>query len=1036
MRYAQTTSALLFVALISAVPVGAASSASLPRPVSVARATEIPACALFVDSAAKGGNGSAANPHATIAAAVEAATPGAIICVAEGTYAEQIAPGDKHFTLAGGFQRGFKVRDSAKFMSKAKGNGEGSFLRIADTGPKDGLTAIDGFEITGYSQAIVRDYYEPQRFDITNNNIHDNTCTDPSFVGAGFALNNVSGTISGNVIRKNSCGRGGAGFLNDTTNQNTVKVVSNLVDGNSGTEAGSAHGGGLYLFGNKLEITGNAIINNSVTKWGGGLYIGAYVPGNQPTTATLAGNSYYGNTAGDSGGGFFCDEGATCVSSYEVYDSNCGGNVLVDGGAEGAGPTRAKFDHITNVRALEPGCAAPGTGIFVDTWDGFAADTYSVMNSVFWGNAPEKDIQTSCGKGCSAIKVSVANSLLQKKYAKEGGIVIAFGAGIIDSVDPQFTAPEKGDYSLRPGSPAAGKGSDKKDLGAGGVGSEAQPAPVKSGGGASVQTPTAAAPVETAQGPTAPPAETPPPAKSAAAGADDISAKEAFEAARQLGTVKAWNAFLARYPSGFYTDLAQAYIDKLGGSPAQASAAASQSSSPVPIAAGTPAIARGAQYMGFPEKFNRYYTDPAWKPSTNLYVSADGNGDGATPQTPGPVKDAMAKAKPGTQINFAPGKYQGCFELAKEGRGTYEDPVVLFGGGAASISCCTGGRKTCINLEQADYVAVDGFELIGGSYGVRAVGADFAASQHSRGIAVLNTIGHDQERDPFFTGQSDWAVIERTVGYGAKKGDGHGIYISNGSDWNIVRFNETYSNLSSDFQINADPTSTCKEVGIPFDDTRCDAYAGEGEGGQGASDYFLVDSNYFHHGSASGPNFTSVRRSVIRNNVFGPQVRHNVSFWQETDNPKLGSSDNKILHNLFITTGKHGVQFSVNSTRNEFANNVLVGAQISGGKVTANPKALLMETDGTVGDNVYRANLYVSGMLEGREPNGDETAREDFSPAWFAKFPAALNHALADFKPAADAPFLGAGALLPDAPSDAIGTPRSGAVDLGPIELP
>ena len=97
--------------------------------------------------------------------------------------------------------------------------------------------------------------------------------------------------------------------------------------------------------------------------------------------------------------------------------------------------------------------------------------------------------------------------------------------------------------------------------------------------------------------------------------------------------------------------------------------------------------------------------------------------------------------------------------------------------------------------------------------------------------------------------------------------------------------------------------------GSPFNDPRCDAYAGTGEGGRGASDYFLVDANYFHH-SEVGPNFTSVRRSIIRNNIFGPQTRHNVSFWQETNNPKLGSSDNKIVHNLFITTERHGVQFS------------------------------------------------------------------------------------------------------------------------------
>ena len=75
------------------------------------------------------------------------------------------------------------------------------------------MTAIDGFEISGYSQAIVRDSLgESQRFDITNNIIHDNICENETLAGAGFALVNVSGTISGNILRGNACGRGGAGF--------------------------------------------------------------------------------------------------------------------------------------------------------------------------------------------------------------------------------------------------------------------------------------------------------------------------------------------------------------------------------------------------------------------------------------------------------------------------------------------------------------------------------------------------------------------------------------------------------------------------------------------------------------------------------------------------------------------------------------------------------------------------------------------------------------------------------------------------------
>ena len=55
-----------------------------------------------------------------------------------------------------------------------------------------------------------------------------------------------------------------------------------------------------------------------------------------------------------------------------------------------------------------------------------------------------------------------------------------------------------------------------------------------------------------------------PPAASAAAGGGGDAEKEAFESAKELGTVEAWEAFIANYPSGFRADLARAYIKKLG----------------------------------------------------------------------------------------------------------------------------------------------------------------------------------------------------------------------------------------------------------------------------------------------------------------------------------------------------------------------------------------------------------------------------------------------------------------------------------------
>ncbi len=46
---------------------------------------------------------------------------------------------------------------------------------------------------------------------------------------------------------------------------------------------------------------------------------------------------------------------------------------------------------------------------------------------------------------------------------------------------------------------------------------------------------------------------------------DELTARQAFDAAKELGTVEAWNAFLKAFPDGFFADLARAYVKKLGG---------------------------------------------------------------------------------------------------------------------------------------------------------------------------------------------------------------------------------------------------------------------------------------------------------------------------------------------------------------------------------------------------------------------------------------------------------------------------------------
>ena len=209
-------------------------------------------------------------------------------------------PGEKYFTLAGGFQRGQQFH-GARLRRATSPRRRGAADRSSASripGPRaTSCTAIDGFEITGYSQAIVRDIYYVQRFDITNNHIHGNRCPDPATSGSPAPASRsttsragsratCSGTTPAAAAAPASCGDEAKAEFGRRRAQPGRRQCRHRGD--------DSHGGAVYLFGKTLRVTGNLFTNNTVTGWGGGLYVGAWTDGRQFTTATLTWNVYRG----------------------------------------------------------------------------------------------------------------------------------------------------------------------------------------------------------------------------------------------------------------------------------------------------------------------------------------------------------------------------------------------------------------------------------------------------------------------------------------------------------------------------------------------------------------------------------------------------------------------------------------------------------------------------------------------------------------------------------------------------------------------
>lgn len=313
----------------------------------------------------------------TIQAAVDAASNGDTIRVAQGEYHETVTVA-KSLTLEGGWDTNFVTRNWIINRTTIDADGAGSVIFL-DGSPVPISVTIEGFYI-------------------------------------------IDGDASGYL------GWGG-GILaqGDWNNPGSIVIRSNSISSNVACQSDSCqgYGGGIMIYSNLATIENNVIINNIARAGGNGSgHGGGIAIWGWPMDATLNGNVIEGNTAIISAIGEFSSGEGGGVWSQGSDGVNLSNNWIRENIAAESGPgygggvySSGRLDHnqiLTNTASIDG--AGYGGGVY-------AAYTPEFHDNLVQGNlASQNSVGTGGGIYAIYLQEASANTILNNKATNGGGV--------------------------------------------------------------------------------------------------------------------------------------------------------------------------------------------------------------------------------------------------------------------------------------------------------------------------------------------------------------------------------------------------------------------------------------------------------------------------------------------------------------------------------------------------------------------------------------------------------------------------------------
>jgi hypothetical protein len=239
------------------------------------------------------------------------------------------------------------------------------------------------------------------------------------------------------------------------------------------------------------------------------------------------------------------------------------------------------------------------------------------------------------------------------------------------------------------------------------------------------------------------------------------------------------------------------------------------------------------------------------------------------------------------------GSYAG-FTLATDG--TAAARITFHGDSGAVINTRSPVSDRGVDLDGADYVTVEGFQVIGCAVGIRTA--------NNTGVVVRgNLLDINTAFGILATASQNVSIEGNTVG---RTGQGPGIVINGGADGGAIVGNRVFDNFLQGIVLDGDKDAQGSDGVVSGTRVERNTLLGHGRGGGASIDL-------------SGARASNIVNNLVYNS-------HGDGIGVRAGNAAAGSTDNLLVNNTVVVAfdGGWAVHLDGGSVRNTFRNNILL----------------------------------------------------------------------------------------------------------------